>query len=169
MCGAHRHANGVTGGACESNYGEADCAHQIDGTFHAAVVALNQYYASTPWTHIQWHGKGTTTCPSVDIYGSQGFNAAQPPDSNVVSLKNLMAINQPGYTFELTGSGSACNLNATDNVQGRYLNGAPDVCLANTGGTPTNKFVHLEQSRIVRDGGAEIWNLSVMQNWLPFP
>ena len=165
MCGAHRHTNGLTGGTCESNYGEADCAHQVDGMFHAAVVALDQYYASTPWTHIQWHGKGSTTCPLLDVYGSQGFDAEQPPDSNVVSLRDLMAINQPGYKFGLTGTIPACNLNATDNVQGRHLNGATDICLANTGGTPTNKFVHLEQSGAIRSGGAEIWNLSVGQNW----
>jgi hypothetical protein len=80
-----------------------------------------------------------------------------------------MAINRPEYTFELTKKNdSACDLNATDNVQGRYLNGATNICRANTGGTPTNKFVHLEQSRHIRDGGAEIWNLSVGQNW-PIP
>ena len=166
MCGAHRHANGTSGGNCESNFGEADCAHQDNNMFHSAIVALNQYYGSTPWTHIQWHGN--VTCDPLDVYGSQGFNAAQPSDSNVASLRDLMAINQPGYTFELTGTGSACNLNATDNVQGRYLNGASNICLSNAGGTPTNKFVHLEQSRNIRMGGAEVWNLSVGQNW-PIP
>ncbi len=165
MCGSHRHANGLTGGTCESSYGEADCAHQINGMFHAAVQAMNEYYGDTAWTHLQWHGKSDMTCPLVDIYGSQGFNAAQPPDSNVVSLKDLMAINQPDYTFELTGTGSACNLNATDNVQGRYLNGATNICLSNAGGIPTNKFVHLEQSNNIRSGGAEVWNLSIGQNW----
>jgi hypothetical protein len=167
MCGAHRHSNGMTGGTCDSKYGEADCAHQMDGMFHAAVVALNNYYASTPWTHIQWHGKGNMQCPLVDVYGSQGFKGAQPPNSNVISLKAFMAINRHEFTFELTDN-SACDLDATDNVQGRYLNGATDICRANTGGMATNKFVHLEQSRHIRDGGAEIWNLSVGQNW-PIP
>lgn len=165
MCGAHRHANGVTGGTCESNYGEADCAHQSDGMFHAAVEAMNVYYGDTAWTHVQWHGKADTTCPLVDVYGSQGFNAAQPAESNILSLKDLMAINRPEYTFELTGTGSACNLNATDNVQGRYLNGAADICRSNAGGTPANKFVHLEQSNNIRRAGAEVWNLSIGQNW----
>ncbi len=165
MCGAHRHANGLTGGTCESSYGEADCAHQVDGTFHAAVQAMNEYYGDTAWAHVQWHGKSATTCPMVDAYGSQGFNAAQPPDSNVIWLRDLMAINQPSYTFELTGTGSACTLNATDNVQGRYLNGATDICRSSEGGIPTNKFVHLEQSPRIRSGGAAIWDLSVAQNW----
>ena len=165
MCGAHRHANGLTGGTCESSYGEADCAHQIDGMFHAAVQAMNEYYGDTAWTHVQWHGKSATTCPMVDAYGSQGFNAAQPPESNVISLRDLMAINQPSYTFELTGTGSACTLNATDNVQGRYVNGATDICRSNAGGIPTNKFVHLEQSPRIRSAGAAIWDLSVAQNW----
>lgn len=167
MCGAHRHANGKRGGTCEKAYGEADCAHQIDSMFHAAVVALDQYYASTPWTHIQWHGN--TTCPDVDVYGSQGFKERQRRDSNVRSLKRHMADNRPEYTFELTKKNNpACDLNATDNVQGQYLNGAPDICVANTGGNATNKFVHLEQSEKIRRGGAEIWNLSVEQNW-PIP
>jgi Peptidase family M23 len=167
MCGAHRDTNGeeCTGFCCDSHYGEADCAHQSNTMFHAAVVALNQYYASTPWTHIQWHGKKDEKCPLVDVYGSQGFNAEQFPDSNVVSLKDVMAINRPGFTFKLTGD-CACDLNATDNVQGRYLNGATEICRANTGGKPTNKFVHLEQSKKIRD--AKIWNLSVEQNW-PIP
>jgi hypothetical protein len=168
MCGAHRHTNGESDpdSTCDKEKGEADCAHQINTMFHAAVVALNQYYASTPWTHIQWHGN--TTCP-VDVYGSQGFKRLQLPNSNVRSLKGFMANNRPEYTFELTKKNDpACDLNATDNVQGQYLNGATNICRANRGGTPTNKFVHLEQSENIRKGGAAIWNQSVEQNW-PIP
>jgi hypothetical protein len=161
MCGAHRHANGTTGGSCEAGYGEADCAHQNNTMFHAAVVALDQFYAGATWTHIQWHGN--SSCP-MDVFGSQGFNAKQPADSNVLSLRDLMAINQPDYTFELTPNGN-CSLNGTENVQGRYLNGADDVCQPNDLGTPTNKFVHLEQSINIRRGGASVWDLSVGQNW----
>jgi hypothetical protein len=170
MCGAHRHTNGKSDleGTCERNYGEADCAHQTNTMFHAAVVALNQYYANTPWTHIQWHGKGEKTCPNVDVYGSQGFKERQRRHSNVRSLKRHMADNQPDFTFELTTPKPACDLNATDNVQGQYLNGATDICVANTGGNATNKFVHLEQSQKIRRGGAEIWNKSLKQNW-PIP
>jgi hypothetical protein len=163
MCGAHRYANGTSGGSCESNYGEADCAHQTNTMFHAAVEAMNRYYAPTAWTHIQWHGN--SSCSPLDVYGSQGFNAAQPPESNIISLKNLMATNQPSYGFELTGTGSACTLNATENVQGQLLNGATNICLSSAGGTPTNKFVHLEQSLNIRTAGAQVWNLSVAQNW----
>lgn len=173
MCGAHRHTNGESDpySTCEKDYGEADCAHQINTMFHAAVVALNQYYASTPWTHIQWHGN--TSCPDVDVYGSQGFSKVQLPDSNVLSLRNVMANNQKDFTFKLTCDPAcdkpACeNLDATDNVQGQYLNGATNICRSNKGGAPTNKFVHLEQSDHIRKGGAEIWNLSVEQNW-PIP
>jgi hypothetical protein len=79
-----------------------------------------------------------------------------------------MAHNQPSYTFTLTGDPACVKLDATDNVQGRYLNGATNICLDNTGGAPTNKFVHLEQTKHIRDGGACIWNLSVEQNW-PIP
>lgn len=168
MCGSHRHANGMTGGTCESDFGEADCAHQVNTTFHAAVTALDQFYGSTgaPWTHIQWHGKGATTCPTLEVYGSQGFAEEQPLDSNVASLRDLMAVNQPNVRFALTGTAAACNLNATGNVQGRYLNGATDICRSNDGGRPTNKFVHLEQSGAVRT--AEVWKISVMLNW-PIP
>jgi hypothetical protein len=169
MCGAHRHTNGESDpdSTCDKEKGEADCAHQTNTMFHAAVVALNEYYASTPWTHIQWHGN--TTCKGVDVYGSQGFKDDQRPESNVVSLKDKMAMNQPDFTFELTKkNGPACILNATDNVQGRYLNGATNICGDNPEGTPTNKFVHLEQSEKIRKGGAEIWNKSVEQNW-PIP
>ena len=166
MCGAHRHANGTSGGSCESNYGQADCAHQADGMFFAAVQALNEYYGSTQWTHIQWHGN--LSCP-MDIYGSQGFNNPQPPESNIISLRDLMVVNQPDYTFEVTGTGAVCPLNGTDNVEGRYLNGATDICTSNSGGVPNNKFVHIEQSRPIRDGGAAVWDLSVQQNWPSTP
>ena len=167
MCGAHRHTSGQTGGSCEANYGEADCAHQNNTMFHAAVVALDQFYAGASWTHIQWHGNAM--CPTdptvtMDVFGSQGFAQDQPPDSNVASLRDLMAVNQPDYVFVLTPS-DACPLNGTENVQGRYLNGADNVCRPNDIGAPTNKFVHLEQSLNIRRGGAAVWDLSVGQNW----
>ncbi len=168
MCGAHRHANGTTGGSCEPNYGEADCAHQDNTMFHAAVVALDQFYGAAAWTHIQWHGNVTCPADLMDVFGSQGFEAVQPANSNVASLRDLMAVNQPDFKFQLTGPDAGCNLNGTDNVQGRYLNRADNICLSNAGGTPTNKFVHLEQSLNIRRAGAAAWDLSVSQNW-PIP
>jgi len=170
MCGAHRHANGTTGGACEASYGEADCAHQVNTMFHAAVVALDQFYDGALWTHIQWHGNAM--CPTdpgvqMDVFGSQGFAQAQPPDSNVASLRDLMVVHQPDFAFHLTPS-DVCPLNGTENVQGRYLNGADNLCHPNDIGAPTNKFVHLEQSLNIRRGGAAVWDLSVSQNW-PIP
>src|SRR5262249_14597772 len=89
---------------------------------------------------------------------------AQPADSNLRTLRARMAVNSPSVSpFDLTGEGSSCTLNATSNIQGRYLNGATSVCSSNLGGVPNNKFAHIEQLISVRN--ANLWIQSVLETW----
>ena len=163
MCGAHRRAQGQLGGACEPKYGVADCAHQDDTLFQAAVVEMADYYGTKPWAHVQWHGN--TTCAPVAVYASQGFARPQPGDSPLRTLRARMAAHAPQVQpFELTGEGSTCIFNATENVAGRFLNGSGDVC-AKPGVEPSARFAHIEQLRGYRDPA--LWIEPVRETWGP--
>ena len=163
MCGAHRRAHGALGGACEPKYGVADCAHQDDTFFQAAVVEMADYYGTKPWIHVQWHGN--TTCAPVSVYGSQGFARPQPDDSPLRTLRSRTAAHAPQVKpFELTGEGSTCIFNATENVAGRFLNGSSDVC-NKPGVAPSGRFAHIEQLPAYRDPA--LWIDAVRETWGP--
>ena len=163
MCGAHRRAHGLLGGRCEPKYGIADCAHQDDTLFQAAVMEMADGYGAKPWTHVQWHGN--TTCEPVAVYASQGFAKPQPADSPLRKLRASMAAHQPQVKpFELTGEGSTCIFNATENVAGRFLNGSRDVC-DKPGEAASGRFAHIEQIRGLRDPA--LWIESVRETWGP--
>lgn len=127
--------------------------------FHAAVQAMNAFFTSGDLVHVQWHGNASC---SVSAFGSHGFSTTPPPGSSVLTLQSKMAVNQPGLSFQVPPS-TQCDLNATDNVQGRYLNGAATVCSSNAGGTTTGKFVHVEQ--LVSARNPLLWSPSVSQTW----
>ena len=163
MCGAHRRAHGQLGGACEPKYGVADCAHQDDTLFHAAVVEMADYYGTQPWAHVQWHGN--VSCAPVGVYASLGFAAPQPADSALRMLRSRMAARHPEVKpFELTGEGSTCILNATENVEGRFLNGSTQVC-EKPGVAPSGRFAHIEQLGAYRDPA--LWIDAVRETWGP--
>jgi hypothetical protein len=56
-----------------------------------------------------------------------------------------LLVHHPTWDVDLPGSDS-CSLNATENVQGRLLNGVAAECVCCTEGSSyTQKFVHIEQ------------------------
>ena len=164
MCGSHRHANGQTGG-CQSSYGPADCAHNKANMFTMANQELDAYYGSAPWTAIQWHGMSADTCGGVSAYMSQGFIAAPATSTKLSLLKQMIADDQSNWDVRDPGDGG-CTLNATDNVQGRILNGMSyaNAC-SNTASAPVaDKFIHVEQ----KPGTYQVagnWSQAVRDAW----
>lgn len=164
MCGAHRHANGTTGG-CQSSYGPADCAHNKANMFTMANQELDAFYALSSWTAIQWHGMAADSCGGVSAYMTQGFNAAPATSTKLNLLKQMVADDQPNWDVRDPGDGG-CTLNATNNVQGRILNGVAyaNVCSTAASASAADKFIHIEQ----KPGTYQVagnWSQAVRDAW----
>jgi hypothetical protein len=164
MCGAHRHANGTTGG-CQSRYGPADCAHNKANMFTMATQELDAFYGSASWTAIQWHGMSADTCGGVSAYLSQGFRTAPAPATKLSLLKQLIADDQPDWDVRDPGDGG-CHLNATDNVQGRLLHGVSyrNACSTAARAPVRDKFIHIEQKPGTYQGASN-WSQAVRDAW----
>jgi hypothetical protein len=162
MCGAHRLANSGSS-SCQSSYGPADCAHNVDNMFHATNEELLAFYGSTPWTAIQWHGMAADTCSNVEAYLSHGRNVTPSPGDKNLELKNNMLLDHPTWKIETPGTG-ACSLNATDNTQGRLLNGVAAGSVCGTAASSYNgKFLHNEQDPGFRTPAD--WVPAVVATW----
>jgi len=144
MAGATRDANSANS-ACQSSFKEADVAHNTANMFHATNQALINWYGAASWNAIQWHGMAADTCPNTDVFPSHGLDVTPIATDKISTLRDNLRIYHPTWDVDLPGA-NACSLNATDNTQGRLINGVPagDVC-----GTPASsyngKFIHIEQ------------------------
>ena len=144
MAGAHRSANSGAS-ACQNSYGPADVAHNVANMFHATNAELMAFYATAPWQAIQWHGMAADTCSAAQAYLSHGRAVSPAPGDKNLELKNAMLGYHPAWDLEVPGTG-ACTLNATDNTQGRLLNGIPAASVCGTAATSyTGQFLHIEQ------------------------
>lgn len=144
LCGAHRNANAASS-SCQSSYRQADCAHETRNLFFQATQAINDYYGATPYASLQWHGMAVDTCPGVDVFLGEGLLTAPKAISHIPELRDDTHAMHPSWNVDTTGDGT-CNLNATDNVEGRLLNGIPvsSVCTTEPT-TSTGKFISIEQ------------------------
>ena len=162
VCGAHRNANPVVS-TCQSGYNQADCAHNTNNMFHATNEELQAFYAGRTWNAIQWHGMAADTCPSVNAYLSHGMNQLPAAGDKIAVLKNNILQDHPTWSVQTTGTG-ACTLNATDNVQGRLLNGVLASSVCNTAASMyTGTFIHNEQDPGFRT--ASDWVSAVADTW----
>ena len=144
MAGAHRNANPATS-TCQSSYNQADVAHGTDNMFHAANQELLNWYGAALWNAIQWHGMAADICPNTHVYPSHGRDVTPVAGDQIVELRDNALRYHPAWDIDLPGAG-ACSLNATDNTQGRLLNGvaADNICgMAAT--SDTGRFIHIEQ------------------------
>jgi hypothetical protein len=144
MAGAHRDAN-TAAGMCLLDARESDASHNSNTMVQATNEQLLAHYGATPFFVIQWHGMAASTCPNTDVYPSHGRKADPAPGERILLLRdNLTTINE-GWDVDLPGSNS-CGLNATENMQGRLLNGvaAQNVCSV-AASAVSQKFIHIEQ------------------------
>jgi hypothetical protein len=144
VAGAHRLANSGSS-TCQSSYGPADAAHNVNNMFHATNQELMAFYGSNDWQAIQWHGMAADTCEGAEAYLSHGRTVSPAPGDKNLELKTTMIANHPTWDVEVPGTG-ACSLNATDNTQGRLINGVPAANVCGTAATSYNqRFLHIEQ------------------------
>ncbi len=151
MAGAHRLAN-TAASTCQSDYGQADAAHNTANMFHSTNLELMAWYGATGWNAIQWHGMAVDTCASTDVYLSHGRNVTPAVDDPVSVLRTNALQHHPAWDLDLTGAG-VCSLNATDNTEGRVLNGVEAGNACTTAATSyTGRFIHIEQDPAFRSG-----------------
>jgi hypothetical protein len=103
------------------------------------------HYGAAEWSAIQWHGMAADTCENAEVYLSHGRNVVPASTDASFLLKNNMLLYHPTWDVETTGTG-ACTLNATDNTQGRLLNGVAAASVCSTSASSyTGRFLHIEQ------------------------
>lgn len=162
MAGAHRLANSASS-TCQSSYGQADAAHNTANMFHATNLELMAWYGATEWNAIQWHGMAADTCASTDVYLSHGRNVTPAPTDPISELRSNAISHHPAWDVDLTGAG-VCSLNATDNTQGRVINGVPTASACGTSASSyTGRFIHIEQDPGFRT--AADWIAPVNDTW----
>lgn len=135
-----------------SPYTISDAAHNSDMFFQTAHVALAESFAEDAVTSL--HGM-----PDPGISVSNGTQMSPAPDSFQVRLLGELISAFPSEQITSCQDYSGISANkrwcGSENVQGRHVNGAPDVCAANATVT-ANRFVHVEQSRAVRDQRSQV-------------
>jgi hypothetical protein len=129
---------------------DMDMAHAVDSTFQAAHVALADTYPAT-WI-VSVHGfEGAGVSVSNGTTGDARLESrvARLARTLTFALDDVTACNatsDPDVIF-------AARLCGTTNVQGRALHGSAAAC-TEPAARATDRFVHLEQSRDVRETAA---------------
>ncbi|MGE0131789.1 MAG: BACON domain-containing protein [Blastocatellales bacterium] len=163
MSGAHRSANSASS-SCQSSYGSADAAHNVNNMFHAANQELINWYGATAWNAIQWHGMAADTCSNTHVYPTHGMNITPLATDKISELRDNVLVYHPAWDVDLPGAG-ACSLNATDNTQGRLINGVPAGSVCGTAASSYNgRFIHIEQDPSYRNPAD--WINPVKDTWL---
>lgn len=161
MAGAHRSANSGSS-ICQSAYGPADAAHNVDNMFHATNLELMAFYGTADWQAIQWHGMAADTCVPANAFLSHGRTVNPVAGDKNLDLKNNMLGYHPSWVLETPVS--SCSLNATDNTQGRLINGVPAASVCGTAASSYNgRFLHIEQDPGFRTPAD--WIPSVSEVW----
>lgn len=153
--GTHRCAS-LAGSACSGTTaacgtsGEAfrlsDMAHNEDTAFHTAHRALSEHFTSD-WV-FGIHGMAS---PGASV--SDGTTQKTSPDAPSARVAAALAKRFSDVTTcnAFGGVPYASRLCGTTDVQGRHLNGATPECTT-AAPASSGRFIHLEQSRTVRDG-----------------
>ena len=153
MSGTHRCANseesscsGTTSacGGSSQPYRVSDMAHfenALFQLFHEVVtVRVNQLYS------INLHGHAQSSCPNFFMSSGVG----NTPTQILLDIKAHL-LNSGGVTASVAGDGtSSCSLTGGTNTQGRFTNGSSNPC-NQAATTPNGYFMHIEQSRNIRD------------------
>jgi hypothetical protein len=162
MAGAHREANSANS-ACQCSFKEADAAHNTANMFQATNQELINWYGAASWNAIQWHGMAANTCQRTEVFPSHGMDVKPLATDKISVLRKNLLVHHPTWRVDLPGA-CACSLNATDNTQGRLINGVPEGSVCCTPASSYNgRFIHIEQDPDFRKPGD--WIGPVKDTW----
>ncbi|MBL7209511.1 MAG: hypothetical protein ISS52_05380 [Dehalococcoidia bacterium] len=159
MAGTHRYANGASS-TCQPSFLQADAAHSDETLFYVTVrelvefydVAVGQLPAQGSFVAIQFHGMGSSNCPSVDVYMTYGVNSRPAPGDKLLDLQASLERHHPDWVVTVPGDSPRCGLHGSKNVPGRLLNNVAAANLCTTAAsTDSGRFIHIEQKRDCRD------------------
>ena len=166
MAGAPRDANSAIS-TCQKSSKETDAAHNTANMFHATNQELINRYGKATWNAIQWHGMAADTCPNTEVFPSHGVDVTPVATDKISILRNKLLAQHPTWKVDLPGAG-ACSLSATDNTQGRLINGVAAGSVCGTAAPGYNgRFIHIEQDPDFRNPGD--WINPVKDTWLAAP
>lgn len=161
VSGTYRCAN-IAAGPCDGvtsactvvpiPYTLSDAAHNSEMLFQVAHVALAESFPSD--AVVSLHGmpdagvslsNGTQMSPAAGSFHARLYAelTAAFPSEQITSCQAL-----EGVAANKRWCGS-------ENVQGRHVNGSANVCASDASVT-SNRFVHIEQSRAVRDNYTQV-------------
>ncbi|PPQ99978.1 hypothetical protein CVT24_009557 [Panaeolus cyanescens] len=146
-------------------YTQTDPVHDADEPFHLAMVSIRTWQNAqtggcpgATCAYLQWHGKGSSTCSSDNVFLSSGLGSGgtcyNPTTLPINRIKAELNSVFPTGTHATPADDPACTLTATRNLFGRLVNGvaAGNVCTTagSCVGTDFGQFVHLEQESAYR-------------------
>lgn len=152
ISGAHRCNNpqyslcSGTTGTCSSGdepYRISDQPHVVDGTFQATTQVLSSFVPAMCF--VQVHGFAKLT-GDPDLIMSYGTTAAPGGEDKLVQLRDNFAFEDATLTFKVAHVDiDWTRLIATQNTQGRFLNGVADPC-TQYASSSSGRFIHVEQA-----------------------
>jgi len=152
LAGAHRDA-ATSGAACTGDHARSDVAHDPGNFFYAANEVLLGHYGGNVWWAIQWHGMAASTCSSSDVHLTNGRDASPGNGSGIAVLRRNVLALHPSWKITLSGN-RKCDLDATENVEGRLLNNVASAGVCSADATSaTGRFFHIEQDPGFRSAG----------------
>jgi hypothetical protein len=164
LAGTHRN-NSPIESDCDGElegapYRISDMAHAPDSFFQAAHEVIEGHFTRT--VSLSFHGMAEATDPA-DVVVSNGtgrtFRGNSLSRALATRMNQILAAaldprvavshQEPGFDPALSGS---------DNTQGRYSNGSPDLCHADAPNAVfPERFIHMENDPDVRDGPSSNW------------
>ena len=168
IAGARRDV-GSAASTCQPGYWASDAAHNADSITWVASRAVASHYVNspahfnTPWTVLEPHGMGASTCPGVDIFLTAGKDMASAGNGAMARLDGFrdgLAAALAAVTVTTpAGDGSGCPLFGSHNTAGRLLNGVADHHVCDTAADAADvqsRFMHLEQKIDLRTTASAI-------------
>jgi hypothetical protein len=136
MAGARRDLGEQRTCPGEDSCAASDVAHNTDTMFYAVTQELADFYNSSDWTQLQFHGN--RNCPETDIHLSYGVRIPFSGTDKLSVLKRELIAHHPDWLVTAFGEpGERCELDGTTNVEGQLLN---DGVAASQ-----RRFMHIEQ------------------------
>lgn len=154
VAGTHR-CNGVSLSPCDGTttacsetaepYRYSDQAHVVDSTFQVTTQAMLDNDPLLLAVQVHGFSQGTG---DPDLIMSNGTRTAPSGTDWVVAIRDAIQVVDSSLTAKVAHIDlSWTQLIATNNAQGRLINGSPEPC-GTAATSATGGFVHIEQARI---------------------